>query len=216
MVSVVAVQVPARRFCVRRMRLGIILAALLLLAACGSSSTGGTAPTATPPAASPTASPTSTPGLKGYPISVYFSKTPDSENNSSAVFPVPRVSPTQQVETFSIQLLIAGPTPEERTAGYYSELNTLFSGASQCPSIGPVGGPDFTLTLNMKGTTAEQGTATLKFCRATLSPGEGVDARVLAEIRATLLQFATIKKVAVLNVQGHCFGDLSGQDRCLQ
>ena len=104
-----------------------------------------------------------------------------------------------------MQPLIAGPTPEERTAGYYSELNSLFSGASQCPSLGPVGGADFTLTLNTKGTTAEQGTATLKFCRATLSPGIGADARVLANLRATLLQFATIKKVVILHVQGNCF-----------
>jgi hypothetical protein len=201
---------------IRRLSFSIVAASLLLLAACGSSATmGGTSPTATT-AASPTTAATATPGLSGYPIQVYFSKTPDSENNVSAVFPVKRVSPTQQVETFSIQFLIAGPTPEERVAGYYSELNALLNGLSQCRSIGPVGGPDFTLTLNMKGTTAEQGTATLKFCRATQSPGIGADARVLSEIKATLLQFSTIKKVVVLDVQGHCFGDLSGQDRCLQ
>lgn len=196
---------------IRGMWLGVILTALLLLAACGSTSSagGGATPTATP-----TMSPT--PALTGYPVKVFFSKTPDSENTMNAVFPVNRVSPTQQVETFSVQLLIAGPTPEERAQGYYSELNALFSGASQCPSLGPVGGPDFTLTLNTKGTTAEQGTATLKFCRATSSPGEGADARVLAELRATLLQFPTIKKVVILDVQGHCFGDLSGQDLCLK
>ena len=92
----------------------------------------------------------------------------------------------------------------------------LFSGPSQCPSLGPVGGPDFTLTLNTKRSTAEQGTATLKFCRATLSPGIGADARVLANLRATLLQFATIKKVVVLNVQGNCFDDQTTQNLCLK
>ncbi len=206
-------RIGARRLIARRVSLAAVTAVLLLLAACGSASTGGAAPTSAP--TSPPAS-TPTPTLTGYPITVYFSKTPDSENNLSAVFPVKRVSPTQQVETFAIQLLIAGPTPVERSAGYYSELNSLLSGASQCRSVGPVGGPDFTLALNTKGTTAEQGTATLRFCRATLSPGEGADARVLAELRATLLQFATIKKVAILNVYGHCFGDLSGQDQCLK
>lgn len=205
-------RVRERRLGFQRAGLGVVVVALLFLAACGSTSTGGTSPTATTP---PTASSSPTPALTGYPIKVFFSKTPDSENNFPAVFPVNRISPTKQVETFSLQLLIAGPTPEERVAGYYSELNSLFSGASQCPGVGPVGGPDFTLTLNTKGTTAEQGTATLKFCRATLSPGIGADARVLATIQATLLQFSTIKKVVVLNVQGHCFGDLSGQDRCL-
>lgn len=197
-------------------RLGVVLTALLVLAACGtSSSTGGATPTATATLAATSAT-SPTPALTGYPVKVFFSKTPDSENSLTAVFPVNRVSPTSQVETFSVQLLIAGPTPEERAAGYYSELNSLFNGASLCPSVGPVGGPDFTLTLNTKGRTAEQGTATLKFCRATLSPGIGADARVLADLRATLLQFATIKKVVVLNVQGHCFGDQSTQDLCLK
>jgi hypothetical protein len=187
----------------------------LLLAACGSSSTSGASPTATA-TTSPTAAATSTPTLSGYPLTVFFSKSPDSENNLTVVFPVQRVSPTAQVETFAVQLLIAGPTPEERAAGYYSELNALFNGASQCPSVGPVGGPDFTLRLNTKGTTPAAGTATLKFCRATQSAGIGQDARVLAELRATLLQFATIKQVVILDVRGHCFGDLSGQDRCLR
>ncbi len=195
---------------IRHLMLGGILTALLVLAACGSSPSAGEAT----PTATPVTSPT--PALTGYPVKVFFSKTPDSENTLNAVFAVNRISPTSQVEVFSVQLLIAGPTPDERTAGYYSELNSLFSGSSQCPSLGPVGGPDFTLTLNTKGTSAEQGTATLKFCRATLSPGIGADARVLAELRATLLQFATIKKVVVLNVQGHCFGDQSTQDLCLK
>jgi hypothetical protein len=194
--------------------LGSIFTALLVLAACGSSSsTGGASPRASA-SATPATSPTAT--LTGYPVKVYFSKTPDSENSFNAAFPVNRVSPTSQVEIYSVQLLIAGPTPEERTAGYYSELNSLFSGPSQCPSLGPVGGPDFTLTLNTKGTTAEQGTATLKFCRATLSPGIGADARVLANLRATLLQFDTIKKVVILNVQGNCFGDQTTQNLCLK
>jgi hypothetical protein len=198
------------------MRSGALLTVIVLLAACGSSSSGAAA--SATPTVSPTVAATSTPGAQGYPLQVYFTRTPDSENSVPVkVFPVNRVSPTNQVETFAIQLLIGGPTPEERAAGYYSELNGLFNGTSQCPSLGlgGVGGPDFTLALNMKGATPEQGTATLKFCRASLSGGIGVDARVRAEINATLLQFATVKKVAILNVQGHCYGDMSGMDECL-
>lgn len=198
-------------------QVGLLVAAVLLtaLAACGAAQTSGTpaTPTATT-APTATASATSTPGtsgVTGYPIKVYFTRRSDSENNFNAVFPVDRVSPTAQVAPFAIQLLIAGPTPEERSAGYYSELNGLFSGPSQCATgPAPIGGPDFTLAQNA------QGTATLKFCRTTASPGIGADARVLAEIRATLLQFPEIKKVVVLNIGGHCFGDQTTQDLCLK
>jgi len=151
-----------------------------------------------------------------YPIKVFFSRSPGSLNtNPSAVYPVDRVSPTIAVGTFSLQLLIAGPTLSERNAGYFTELNTLLSGPSNCSSPLPVGGPDFTLTLNMKGPVPETGTATVKFCRTISSPGIGADARVTAEINATLKQFANIKKVVILTKDGHCFGDGSGKDLCL-
>lgn len=151
-----------------------------------------------------------------YPIKVFFSRSPESLNtNPSAVYPVDRVSPTIAVGTFSLQLLIAGPTLSERNAGYFTELNTLLSGPSNCSAPLPVGGPDFTLTLNMKGSVPETGTATVKFCRTISSPGIGADARVTAEINATLKQFANIKKVVILTKDGHCFGDGSGKDLCL-
>ena len=151
-----------------------------------------------------------------YPIKVFFSRSPESLNtNPSAVYPVARVSPTIAVGTFSLQLLIAGPTLSERNAGYFTELNTLLSGPSNCSSPLPVGGPDFTLTLNMKGPVPETGTATVKFCRTISSPGIGADARVTAEINATLKQFSNIKKVVILTNDGHCFGDGSGKDLCL-
>lgn len=152
-----------------------------------------------------------------FPIRVFFSKLPDSVNtNFSAVFPVDRVSPTIAVGTFAIQLLIAGPTISERNQGLFTELNTMLSGPSSCSAPLPVGGPDFTLTLNKKGSVTEQGTATLQFCRTISSPGVGADARVTAEINATLKQFSSIKKVVILTEDGHCFGDESGQDFCLR
>lgn len=151
-----------------------------------------------------------------YPIKVYFSRFPDSLNNFNAVYPVNRISPTVAVATFSIQLLIAGPTISERSAGYFSEFNSILTGPSSCSAPYPTGGPDFTLTLNMKGSTPAPGTATLRLCRAANSPGVGADARILAEINATLKQFSNIKNVVVLDKAGHCFGDESGQDRCLK
>jgi hypothetical protein len=204
----------AHQGCLARL-VGLGLAALaLVLAGCGASATTASSPTPTPTvtvAPSPTATPI------GYPVLVYFSKYPESDNNNSLTSPVKRVSPTSHVEVFAIQLLLAGPTPEERAAGYFTELNSILNGPSMCSAApAPTGGPDFTLTLDHKGTAPEQGTATLRFCRTTLSPGEGADARNLAQINATLLQFSTIKKVVVLTLAGHCYGDLSGMDRCLQ
>jgi len=152
-----------------------------------------------------------------YPIQVFFSRYPDSlQTNFNAVYPVNRTSPTIAVATFSIQLLIAGPTLSEQQAGYFTELNTMLSGPSNCTGARPVGGPDFVITLNMKGKSSEQGTTTLQFCRSLNSGGIGADARVQAEITATLKQFSNIKKVVILTKDGHCFGDESGKDFCLR
>ena len=153
----------------------------------------------------------------GYPVKVFFSKFPASVNTDfTAVYPVERTSPTIAVGTFALQLLIAGPTLSEQQAGYFTELNTMLSGPSNCSAPLPVGGPDFTLTLDKKGTVTEKGTATVKFCRSLTSPGIGADGRVTAEINATLKQFANSKKVVILTEDGHCFGDLSGKDFCLK
>jgi hypothetical protein len=148
-------------------------------------------------------------GLKSYLIKVYFSKFDSSE--VSAVFAVNRFSPTLAVATFAVQSLIAGPTLAESDAGYFTELNSFFAGPSTCKGF-----RDFSLSLNKKGTTPEQRTVTVQFCRPLFSPGEGADGQGLAEIQATMKQFSNIKKVVVLLQNGHCFGDESGQDLCLK
>ncbi len=151
-----------------------------------------------------------------YPVKVFFSRFPESVSaDFSTVYPVDRTSPTIAVGTFALQLLIAGPTLSEQQAGYFTELNTLLSGPSNCSAPRPVGGPDFTLALDKKGTVTEPGTATVKFCRSLASPGIGADARVKAEMSATLKQFPNIKKVVILTKDGHCFADESGKDLCL-
>jgi hypothetical protein len=199
---------------------------VLMLAACagpgatGSASTAATSQAAIVPVTSvneqyelapQTASTSST---KSYLIKVYFSKFGVSDN--SAVYAVDRFSPSLAVATFSLQSLIAGPTLSERDAGYYTEWNSTLSGPSSCNGSHPNGGPDFRLTLNMKGKTSEQGTATVQFCRAYSSGGVGTDARVKAEITATLKQFSNIKKVVILSQDGQCIGDESGQNLCLK
>jgi spore germination protein GerM len=192
----------------------VVLALLgLPLFGCGLS----TAASSTANLSTTTRSPTAALAASSSPILVYFSRSPESLNDPTAVFSVQRTSPTAAVATYAVQLLIAGPTQEERGAGHFSELNSLFTGPSTCSNgSNPTGGPDFTLTLNKKGSTTDQGTATLQFCRQTSSPGIGADARVTAEITKTLTQFSTITKVVILLRNGHCFGDESGLDRCLK
>lgn len=188
---------------------GFLILCAFLLASCGY-----TAQASPVSPAAPAAPATST--STSYPIKVFFSQAPVSlTTNNSAVYAVDRMSPSLAVGTFAIQLLIAGPTASERGAGYFTELNTMLSGSSNCSTPLPVGGPDFTLTLDHKGSVLEKGTATLKFCRTLTSGGIGADARVQAEINATLKQFANIKKVVILTKDGHCFADNAGGDRCL-
>ena len=136
-------------------------------------------------------------------------RTPLLNSDVNAVFPVQREAPTANDATYAIQQLIAGPTAAERTAGYFTELTAALSGPSNC------GGADFTLTLNMRGTTPQAGTATLQFCRATMLPGDMTGPRIKAEIAKTLTQFPSITAVVILGHDGHCFDDLSGGDRCL-
>jgi hypothetical protein len=193
----------------------VVVVALLGLPlfGCGLSTAASSTATVSTTTRSPTAALTASSSS----ILVYFSRSPESLNDPNAVFPVQRTSPTSAVATYAIQLLIAAPTQEERGAGDFSELNSLFTGPSTCSNgSNPTGGPDFTLTLNKKGSTTEPGTATLQFCRLTSSPGIGADARITADITKTLTQFSTITKVVILLRNGHCFGDESGMDRCLK
>lgn len=192
----------------------LLLAGMLLLFAFVLSACSGNLLSASN--AAPVAHASSSSSSASYPIKVFFSKSPESLNNFSNVYSVNRTSPTIAVATYSIQLLIAGPTLSERQAGFFTELNTLLSGPSNCSAPLPVGGPDFTLALNMKGKVPQQGTATLQFCRSINSPGIGADARVQAEINATLKQFSNIKNVVILTKEGHCFADESGNDGCLR
>jgi hypothetical protein len=146
---------------------------------------------------------------QGFPVKVYFSKHPISDDRFGAVFPVRRVSPTLGVATFAISQLIAGPGPVEARAGYFTEITPHYFGPSNC---GPNG---FTIALNRRGAMFEPGTATIRFCRFFALPGLGAGARITAEVHATLLQFSSIKRVVMLNRNGDCFNDLSGLNRCL-
>ncbi len=204
----------ARWLGIAQMASALALLSMLTFTLSACSLGGATSPTTTPTATTQPSA-TATPALTGYPIKVYFSKDPETLNTYGLTFPVARVSPSADLKTFALQLLIAGPSPEERSQGYFSELNSILTGASQCATT-VTGGPDLSVLANMKGSTPEQGTFTVKFCRQTQSPGIGADARIQAEINATLKQFPDVKKVVILTLDGNCFGDMSTQNLCLK
>lgn len=79
--------------------------------------------------------------------------------------------------------------------------SAALTGASSCS------GRDFQIAI-------ADGTATVRFCHAVAPSGAGRDARVRAQIDATLRQFPTIRAVRLIGSTGRCLFDLSGQDRC--
>jgi Sporulation and spore germination len=139
----------------------------------------------------------------GLGVQVFFSRHPESDADFTAVFPVPRTAPDPGVARFALESLIAGPTPAEQAAGYFSGLGGMLSGPSTC------GGADFTIAVH-------DGLATVRFCRLVTSAGIGQDARVTSQIRATLTQFSAIQRVRLLTSDNHCLFDQSGLDLCLR
>ena len=198
----------------RSLALGLLVA-LFALSACAPTSPGsdggGGSGDATPTTVAPTA--TTAPAAtkaSGTPVLVYFSKHPDSDNDVNAVFSRSRVSPDLGVAKFSLQQLIAGPLASEKAAGYYTDLPTSLSGASNC------GGANFLLYPDHKGTTTPApGTMTIKFCRSMQLAGDLTGARITAEITKTMLQFSNIKHVIILTRDGGCFNDFKGDNACL-
>ncbi len=135
-------------------------------------------------------------------VKVYFSKTPQSTADPSKTFAVNRVSSDLSVAKYVIGELIKGPTAGETALGYFTKVKV--SGTSNC------GGASFALTI------AETKKATLKFCKDFVSEGGVVsDAQAQSEIEASLTQFPTITKVAILDKDGNCLFDQSGLNNCL-
>lgn len=132
-------------------------------------------------------------------VKVFFPKKPQSNNNLSYVEAVTRTTRSQSLARFAVEQAIAGPTTQERQKGFAKAIQ--LRGSSNCSS-------DFKLSIS-------QGIARLQFCRTVVSAGVGDDARVKSSLTATLKQFSGVKSVIILDNSGNCFGDMSGENRCL-
>jgi hypothetical protein len=117
------------------------------------------------------------------------------------VFPVDRIAPDQGVAGAALRALIAGPTDDEKAAGFFSELGGMLVGPSGC------GGADFNLRI-------DAGIATVRFCRLVTSAGVGQDGRTRSTVEATLRQFPTVQQVRLLTTDGDCVFDMSGANLC--
>lgn len=191
-----------------------LLVSLFALSACTVTGTGGIVENTPTPgggaSSTATAAPEATSPSGSFPVLVYFSKHPESDNNVNAVYSVNRVSPTSGVARFALQQLIAGPTASEKADGFYTELTGSLSGASNC------GGDDFQLYPDHKGTTVSSpGTMTVKFCRTIQLAGDLTGSRIATQISTTILQFSNVHKVIILNKDGGCFNDFQGANACL-
>ncbi len=182
----------------------LTICSIILIALVGAAAYLYWRPDSPQPAPSPTSpgssNETPEPQATTYPVKVFFSKHPESDEDPSRTFPVDRISPDAGVATFAIEQLIAGPTANETTAGYFSKV-AVRDEPSTCNDR------DFTLTI-------ESGVATLQFCRTFDAIGTIADGQADQTIQATLEQFPSVTKIVILGKDGHCQFDLSGEDRC--
>ena len=132
-------------------------------------------------------------------VQVFFPRFPQAGSDFTQVTPVLRSTTNSSVARFAIEQLLAGPTRAEQRQGLRPALS--LRGSSNC-------GSDFTLRITA-------GVAQIRFCRQVVSAGVGDDARAKSAIDATLKQFSTVSQVIILNSDGSCFGDQSGENRCL-
>ena len=135
-------------------------------------------------------------------LAVYFSKEPESLDDFTYTRAVTRNSDRADMGTYTIEQLIAGPANTEVSQGLFSPLKGKLQGESNC------GGKDFALAVSER-------IARLRFCREIVSGGVGDDARITSTISDTLEQFSSVDSVIILTRDGNCFGDLSGQNQCL-
>lgn len=133
-------------------------------------------------------------------VQVFFPKTPRSNSDLTYVEPVSRTTSNQGIAQFAIEQLVSGPTSQEKSRGFVDPIE--FTGSSNC-------GKDFTISIT-------NGTAKLKFCKTVVSAGVGDDARQKSSINATLKQFPSIKSVVILDKNGNCLSDQSGENLCLK
>lgn len=128
----------------------------------------------------------------------------DGMDEFTTVFPVVRETSRKDVLTYLIEQYIIGPTSSEKASGFVGYENTqMFDGESNC------GNKDFIIKeiKNQK--------ATIQFCKTVIGTGVGADARFMSAIKSIATQFKNIDTVILLDKEGNCLFDYSGENKCL-
>ncbi|MEM9542644.1 MAG: GerMN domain-containing protein [Cyanobacteria bacterium P01_E01_bin.42] len=120
-------------------------------------------------------------------VNIYF---PKDGNIASVV----RETNSQGVAKFAIAQLVQGPAEEEKQNGLQPAI--ALQGSSNC-------GEDFAIAI-------EEKVAKLRFCRDVVSEQ---NLEVNRAIEATLTQFSTVEKVAILDRNGKCLS--TADNSCL-
>ena len=135
-------------------------------------------------------------------IQVHFSKNPQSNDDFTFTQTVERelAAGENPIETALVELL-NGPTADEADNGLFNPIK--LSGPSNC------GGGNFRYTLNVDKLT-------LAFCKSITSGGIGDDARIKTVVEKTIKANAGNSEldVIILDQDGNCFGDMSGENTC--
>lgn len=197
-------RVPMRS---RLFPLVVLLAGVaLVLASCASS-------TAQPSGATPTTKPQPTATTQPTTVHIYFTKMPDSSGNHKT-FPVTRTVPQgADVKTFAIAQLIAGPTADERAAGYSSALQGRMgtTGGASCGDA-----TDFALAMDARGPTREPGTLTVTLCKGPTFQGNYLAwSQSVDQLQATMLHLPGVTAAVMLTAHDTCYDENGIGTRCL-
>lgn len=120
-------------------------------------------------------------------ITIYFSKDPESYDDPTYAFPVERDTDNEDLISFVINELIAGPTTEEMSENLFSEL--VLTGMSNCD------GNNYTYELT-------SGEITVQFCKMIETEGVSEDARIQTLLTDSLEELDLVDSVVLLDLNG--------------
>ena len=133
-------------------------------------------------------------------VQVFFSKNPESNRDSSAVFPVARVTNGKSPGNVAMSELIIGPTAQEKAEGFMGGFQ--LAGDSNCE------GKDFVLKQD------SEENVTLQLCRKISSASKLVQQQYRSQIVTTLSTLTSAENITLYDNEGNCLFALNTSPSC--